>query len=157
MVLSCVFSDLSTRRERWKEYYQMTPPDHEDLVKSVTVDKPVIANPGATGDNGQKLPRLAVLDCGIKYNIIRELCSRFEVVWCPASMPFQEIMDDWRPDALFASNGPGDPAHPGTATTARDTLVTAVKIRYASDGDLPGASTHGSRRGTQNIQAQVRP
>ena len=79
-----MFSDpVDKAREMERILSKMTPPDHEDLVKSVTVDKPVIANPGAMGENGQKLPRLAVLDCGIKYNIIRELCSRFEVVWCP--------------------------------------------------------------------------
>ena len=64
---------------------KMTPPDKGDLVQSVTIEKSVIANPGATDNQGQKLPRLAVLDCGIKYNIIRELCRRFEVVWCPVN------------------------------------------------------------------------
>ena len=44
---------------------KMTPPDHEDLVKSVTIDEPVIANPGATDDRGQSLPRLAVLDLSL--------------------------------------------------------------------------------------------
>ena len=75
--LLCVFGPVDKAREMERILSKMTPPDHEDLVKSVTVDKPVIANPGAMGENGQKLPRLAVLDCGIKYNIIRELCSRF--------------------------------------------------------------------------------
>ena len=34
---------------------------------------------------------------------------------------------DWSPDALFASNGPGDPAHPGAATDARKTLAAALR------------------------------
>ncbi len=125
--LLCVFGPADKESEMERLLSKMTPPDHDDLVMSVTLEKPVIANPGATGINGQSLPRLAVLDCGIKYNIIRELCRRFEVVWCPASMHFQEIMDDWKPDALFASNGPGDPAHPGMATIARNTLAAAVR------------------------------
>ena len=70
---------------------------------------------------------MAVLDCGIKHNILRELSKRFEVVWCPASSDFDEIMEEWRPDAMFASNGPGDPAHPGSATIARNTLARAVR------------------------------
>ena len=36
-------------------------------------------------------------------------------------------MGEWRPDAIFASNGPGDPAHPGSATIARNTLARAVR------------------------------
>jgi len=42
-------------------------------------------------------------------------------------MPLEEITRDWSPDALFASNGPGDPAHPGAATDARGTLAAAVR------------------------------
>jgi len=42
-------------------------------------------------------------------------------------MPLEEISRDWSPDALFASNGPGDPAHPGAATNARKTLAAAVR------------------------------
>ena len=150
--LLCVFGPVDKAREMERILSKMTPPDHEDLVKSVTVDKPVIANPGAIGENGQKLPRLAVLDCGTKYNIIRELCSRFEVVWCPASMPFQEIMDDWKPDALFASNGPGDPAHPGTATTARDTLAAAVRSNMPVMGICLGHQLMGLAAGLRTYK-----
>ena len=42
-------------------------------------------------------------------------------------MSLEEIYRDWSPDALFASNGPGDPAHPGAATDARNTLASAVR------------------------------
>ena len=125
--LLCVFGPADKESEMERILSKMTPPDKEDLVQSVTIEKSIIANPGAVDDKGQKLPRLAVLDCGIKYNIIRELCKRFEVVWCPADMPLEEITRDWSPDALFASNGPGDPAHPGAATDARGTLAAAVR------------------------------
>ena len=42
-------------------------------------------------------------------------------------MTLEEMARDWSPDALFASNGPGDPAHPGAATDARKTLAAAVR------------------------------
>tara|TARA_B100000686_G_C16493094_1_gene813126 strand:- start:285 stop:866 length:582 start_codon:yes stop_codon:yes gene_type:complete len=42
-------------------------------------------------------------------------------------MSIDEIQRDWSPDALFASNGPGDPAHPGAANDARRTLAAAVR------------------------------
>ncbi|MBL20596.1 MAG: carbamoyl phosphate synthase small subunit [Euryarchaeota archaeon] len=106
---------------------QMEPPDKNDLVAEVTITKPVVINPGALSASGSPLRKLAVLDCGIKFNILRELCNRFEVMWCPADMELQDIMTLWSPDALFASNGPGDPAHPGAARKAKETLAGAVR------------------------------
>jgi len=123
----CVFGPEERCDEMKKILAEMTPPDTEDLVASVTRDNAVLLNPGAQDGDGNSLPRLAALDCGIKYNILRELCRRFEVVWCPASMDFETIVSEWNPDALFASNGPGDPAHPGDATSARESLATAVR------------------------------
>ena len=123
----CVFGPEERCDEMKKILAEMTPPDTEDLVASVTRDNAVLLNPGAQDEDGNPLPRLAALDCGIKYNILRELCRRFEVVWCPASMDFETIVSEWNPDALFASNGPGDPAHPGDATSARESLATAVR------------------------------
>ncbi len=123
----CVFGPEERCDEMKKILAEMTPPDTEDLVASVTRDDAVLLNPGAQDGDGNPLPRLAALDCGIKHNILRELCRRFEVVWCPASMDFETIVFEWSPDALFASNGPGDPAHPGDATSARESLATAVR------------------------------
>ena len=123
----CVFGPAERVKEMEVILEEMTPPDTEDLVAKVTCDMPVLLNPGALDVSGKPLPRLAAIDCGVKYNILRELCSRFEVIWCPATMTFEEIIRDWSPDALFASNGPGDPAHHGAATDARNTLAAAVR------------------------------
>ncbi len=127
----CVFGPAEKEGEMESILGEMAPPDADDLVGQVTIDAPVLVNPGAKDSDGNRLPRLAVIDCGIKYNILRELCGRFEVVWCPATMEMEEIARAWSPDALFASNGPGDPAHPGAATDARRTLAAAVR------NDLP--------------------
>ena len=125
--LLCVFGPAERADEMATILREMTPPDADDLVAEVTCDEPRLLNPGATDEKGESLPRLAAIDCGVKHNILRELCRRFEVVWCPASMTLEEMNRDWSPDALFASNGPGDPAHPGAATDARKTLATAVR------------------------------
>ncbi len=125
--LLCVFGPSERKNEMEEILREMAPPDEDDLVAQVTCEKPVLLNPGGKDDTSQPLPRLAVIDCGIKHNILRELCTRFEVVWCPATMSLEEIYRDWSPDALFASNGPGDPAHPGAATDARNTLASAVR------------------------------
>ena len=125
--LLCVFGPAERIEEMEVILDELTPPDADDLVAQVTCKSPTLLNPGAQDEEGNALPRLAALDCGVKHNILRELCTRFEVVWCPADMPLEEISRDWSPDALFASNGPGDPAHPGAATDARRTLAAAVR------------------------------
>ena len=125
--LLCVFGPAERLEEMEIILEELTPPDADDLVAEVTCDKPTLLNPRAEDSEGNLLPRLAAIDCGVKHNILRELCTRFEVVWCPADMPLEEITRDWSPDALFASNGPGDPAHPGAATDARRTLAAAVR------------------------------
>ncbi|MFD2512827.1 glutamine-hydrolyzing carbamoyl-phosphate synthase small subunit [Pontibacter locisalis] len=54
--------------------------------------------------------RVAVLDLGIKKNIIKNLVSRgCEVKVFPYNTSFEE-MEQWNPDGYFISNGPGDPA-----------------------------------------------
>ena len=125
--LLCVFGPAERIEEMEVILDELTPPDADDLVAQVTCKAPTLLNPGAQDEEGNALPRLAALDCGVKHNSLRELCTRFEVVWCPADMPLEEISRDWSPDALFASNGPGDPAHPGAATDARRTLAAAVR------------------------------
>ena len=53
--------------------------------------------------------KIAVLDLGVKRNILRNLSQRncYLKVF-PHSSSFQK-MSDWGPDAYFISNGPGDP------------------------------------------------
>ncbi len=54
--------------------------------------------------------RVAVIDCGVKFNILRifaRLGCECQVV--PAGTTLEQIMA-YKPDGLFISNGPGDPA-----------------------------------------------
>ena len=82
----------------------MTSPELDDLVDLVSIDEPVVLNPGATDDLGHPLPRIGALDCGVKYNILRNLCSRFEVVWCPPDVAL-ETLNDLRFRHCFAPTG----------------------------------------------------
>ena len=53
---------------------------------------------------------VVVIDCGVKFNILALLIDYgFKVTVVPAFSTAKEIMD-LKPDALFLSNGPGDPA-----------------------------------------------
>jgi len=54
--------------------------------------------------------KVIVLDCGVKYNILRKLIeNKCRVVVVPANTGPGEILK-MKPDGLLLSNGPGDPA-----------------------------------------------
>lgn len=68
---------------------------------------------------GTRVGRIAVLDLGVKRATLAYLADHgFEVVVMPASSSKEEILA-LKPDALFYSNGPGDPA----ASTAHVELL----------------------------------
>ncbi|KAA3638052.1 MAG: carbamoyl-phosphate synthase small subunit [Bacteroidetes bacterium] len=68
--------------------------------------------------------RVAVLDFGVKRNILRNLTNRdcYLKVF-PARTSFEEIKA-WEPHAYFLSNGPGDP---GAMDYASDTVKTILE------------------------------
>ena len=123
----CVFGPLEQEDEMQAQLATLTSPELEDLVDEVSIDAPMELNPGSVDELGARKPRLGVLDCGVKYNILRHLCMLFDVVWCPPDMDYDRLRKEYGIDALFCSNGPGDPAHPGKATDARNTLARAVQ------------------------------
>ncbi len=95
------------------------PLDGRDLVAAVTCDAPYTwAEGGWEGVAGQ-LPRpgradpplrLVAYDFGVKRNILRMLVDHgFQVTVVPAGTSAAETLAR-RPDAVFLSNGPGDPA-----------------------------------------------
>lgn len=54
--------------------------------------------------------RVALIDCGTKANIVRELKKRgCDIVLYPSKTPSEEILAG-KPDGVLISNGPGDPA-----------------------------------------------
>jgi len=150
--LLCVFGPINKEEDMEKILRNISPPDSEDLVSLVTCEEPIIINSKATDEHGRPLPRIAVIDCGIKYNILRELCKRFEVIWCPASLDFASIQKDWGPDAVFASNGPGDPAHNGNASIARNSLAAAVRAKIPVMGICLGHQLMGLAAGLRTYK-----
>lgn len=82
-----------------------------DLVKEVTCKAPYDWVQSSSG----RVPKsrrfkVVVLDCGVKFNILRNLLkSGCKVKVVPAMTSAQEILK-MKPDGLLLSNGPGDPA-----------------------------------------------
>ena len=147
----CVFGPIEDEEALKLHLSNLTSPELEDLVDLVSIDQPVIVNEGATDKLGKPLPRIAAIDCGIKYNILRSLCCHFEVVWCPPSTSFTQA-SSFGISALFCSNGPGDPAHPGMATNARNTLAEAVKSDMPVMGICLGHQLLGLASGLQTYK-----
>ena len=83
-----------------------------DIAKEVSTDAPYdwpLANETQPRDTGAERFRVAVLDFGVKYSILRSLyyCG-CDLRIFPAHTPAQTILD-WNPAGIFLSNGPGDP------------------------------------------------
>jgi len=79
-----------------------------DFVKEVTTPTPYQWHPESLKDP-ESLCKVVVLDCGLKYNILRILhrmgCA---VTAVPCTMSAQEILR-MNPDGILLSPGPGDP------------------------------------------------
>ena len=104
-----------------------------DLAKLVT--RPALANwsgslfhfdfEPATGHNKSVQHKVVALDFGAKHNILRCLESAgCEVIVLPADSSADEVLAQ-KPDGVFLSNGPGDPA--ATAEYAGSEIRTLVE------------------------------
>ncbi len=86
-----------------------------DLVAEVSVAQPYAWDEGRWElSRGHVAPpparfRVVAYDCGIKFNILRQLrMAGCDVTVVPASTPADAVLAR-KPDGLFLSNGPGDP------------------------------------------------
>jgi carbamoyl-phosphate synthase small subunit len=85
-----------------KDVRAVQDPNFTDLVKKVALKEPVRYRSG-----GDKLGVL--IDCGVKYGILRNLLKRgFDVMRVPYDFSAEEILE-YKPDGVIISNGPGDP------------------------------------------------
>lgn len=72
--------------------------------------------------------KVVVLDCGVKYNILRELeKNNCRVVYIPANTEAGDILA-MKPDGLLLSNGPGDPAGAPYVVKTVKTLLGKIPI-----------------------------
>jgi carbamoyl-phosphate synthase small subunit len=93
--------------------------DGIDLVSQVTTPEPYTVG---SGDR-----RIVAFDFGIKTTILRHLAELGTVEVVPANTTAAEVLAR-RPDGVFLSNGPGDPAMAGYAVQAISELVGEVPL-----------------------------
>ncbi|WP_192823284.1 glutamine-hydrolyzing carbamoyl-phosphate synthase small subunit [Rufibacter sp. LB8] len=100
--------------------------------------------------------KVAVLDLGVKRNILNNLTSRgCECRVFPYGTTFEE-METWGPDGYFISNGPGDPAVTTEAVRSVEQILAVEKPMFgicmghqilAQANGIPTYKMHNGHRG----------
>lgn len=105
-----ILGELANAKKTDKKFYD---PNKEHLVARVSPKKPQFFK------NGKKT--VAILDCGMKLNILRNFLDRGVSVW---HLPHDADLSKYEFDGLFVSNGPGDPVF---ATEAIESIRRELK------------------------------
>ena len=113
-----------------------TDPEQINLVRRVSTKAPFhVATTHTSTDFNENNSiggplHVAVIDCGVKENIIRSLASRGASVTCfPFDYPIQKVARHF--DGVFISNGPGDPTH------CADTVYSLRQLMATCSPTLP--------------------
>ncbi len=110
--------------------------DNQDYAAKVTCDNDYPWDPEGkettTWGIGEKLPpvryRIVAYDFGIKWNILRSMRMHgMDVAVVPARTPAEDVLK-MKPDGVFFSNGPADPAAVSYAFKAVETIVGKVPV-----------------------------
>jgi carbamoyl-phosphate synthase small subunit len=149
--MNCIISSGTTDIEKLKaDLLQVPSMDGLELASAVST-----ATPYYLGDPGNKL-RIAVIDYGIKKNILNCLVERGAYVKVHnAKTSFGEL-EEFDPQGYFLSNGPGDPAPMDYAVRTVKQILAVNKPLFgiclghqllALANDIPTFKMHHGHRG----------
>lgn len=149
--MNCIISSEILDVEQLKAELKKVPSmDGLELASTVSTTQEYLL-----GDEKSKL-RIAVLDYGIKKNILNCLVERGAYVKVfPAKTPFAEL-EKFNPSGYFISNGPGDPAPMDYAIATVKQILAAEKPLFgiclghqllALANDIPTFKMHHGHRG----------
>ena len=105
-------------------------------IRQPSADTPDV---GRRMSNVQSLPHVVCYDFGVKTNILRSLASWAKVTVVPAKTPAEEVLA-LKPDGVFLSNGPADPA---AVTYAIENIRKLMSLEWRSGG-VDNSPTHNS-------------
>lgn len=118
-VISTHIDDVNKLKEELEHYPKM---DGLELASKVSTKSPYFFG------NENSTYKIAVLDLGVKNNILKYLAEREAYL---KVFPYNSSLEDlmtFNPDAIFLSNGPGDP----------EPLTSAIELtKKAIDKDIP--------------------
>ena len=98
-----------------KKLRTMAYPSDDNLVGMASTKEVILHK------NEKATKTVALFDCGVKANIIRELQKRFNDYQLPHDTP-KKFFRDHHIDGVMISNGPGDPSHPDLKSTTIQTI-----------------------------------
>lgn len=139
-IISSEISDIAQLKQMLDQV-----PDMEGLELSSKVS----TNEFYTTGSDMASHKVAVLDFGVKKNILR--CMNDRDLMCGvfnAHSDAREILN-WKPDGIFISNGPGDP---GTMDYAVDTLKTLLGENIPTFGICLGNQLLGRAVGLETYK-----
>lgn len=99
-------------------------PNLTNLVAEVSVGKKTVLKP-----KGKVRATVALVDCGIKHNIIRSFLDRgVQVIRLPWDTDLSKVKEKY--DGVFVSNGPGDPMMADKTIEALKWAMTENKVIF---------------------------
>lgn len=113
-------------------------PNHDNLVAQVSCGEKTMYG------NGKN--KIMLVDCGVKFNIIRSLL-KFDTAVIRVPYDYDYLNDDY--DGLFISNGPGDPA---MCVPAIDNLKRAIQGNKPIFGICLGSQLLGIAGGASTFK-----
>lgn len=106
-MMGCITNNLNPEEELKK---LVKEPHYLDVNHVLSVSSKEKYNWETSENNTVVQLRIAVIDCGVKFNILRSLSSRgCNVEVYPVSASLEEILEN-SPDGIVISPGPGDPS-----------------------------------------------
>ena len=113
---------IVSAEKKFSKTMVFSDPNTNNLVAEVSCKKREVLEP-----KEKTKATIALIDCGIKHNILRSFLDRgIRVIRLPWNYDLSQL--DERYDGLFVSNGPGDP---------KLAIQAAESVRFAMKADKP--------------------
>ena len=122
--MNCIISSENLTMDELKTRLSQTP-----SMNGLELSSRVATTEAYTNSASESLYRVALLDFGVKKNIIRCLVDRGCIVKVfPLNVTYDELME-YNPDGFMLSNGPGDPsAMPKSVELVKKLVETKIPV-----------------------------